>query len=134
MNCLNIKIYPSKELHNHSSNVSNWFRNWYLIRFDQSAGSSQRVNRTPHRPKEKQFVKTTSVVTARQYIFSKLLSFFLSCIFLFCFLTYRQAPGPLKFHHHKREEKKKKKKKKWQYKNDFFFRFFCCTWVHSQIH
>ena len=44
---------PSQELHNHSNNISDWFQNWYLIRFDQSAGSSQGVNGydsviTPH--------------------------------------------------------------------------------------
>ena len=36
-----ITWHDSQELHNHSKNVSDWFKNWYLICFDQSAGCSQ---------------------------------------------------------------------------------------------
>ena len=34
----------SQELHTNSYNVSDWFDNWYLICFDQSASSYQGVN------------------------------------------------------------------------------------------
>ena len=34
---------PSQELHNHYNNVSDWFKTWHLIRFDQSVGSSQGI-------------------------------------------------------------------------------------------
>ena len=34
-------LWPKNQLHNHSNNVSDWFENVYLIRFGQSAGSSQ---------------------------------------------------------------------------------------------
>ena len=43
INCLDIKNHSFRKWHNHSNNVSDWFKNCYPIRFDQLADSSQGV-------------------------------------------------------------------------------------------